>query len=317
MARLKQEVTLEVWTEGVGGELILDATGLRIDFDIRDIPGFSKAKFVIYNLSETTVQSLMDGDRYVTLKTRLHDGKQVTLANRFYLSNATDELKLPERITSLFCFDKLKLTLEKKVTVSVEKASLRRMVESACRNTGFSGSLNFDTFPSELEDEAPLNVRPRSLSGTLDSVFKELEKEFNFLTFTGDNSFTFMYMPDKENVDKTSLSDKEPDIVFNTRAMRSNPKIGIANCKIVSNLDGRIKPSVVMDLSQLLTVSADASQDTLELVSGYLKNFSDYSKYQAFAVQHKGSNYTEEWSTIVSGLSPTKGKLASTVTWAQ
>ena len=63
-------------------------------------------------------------------------------------------------------------------------------------------------------------------------------------------------------------------------------------------------------------MAADADQDTLELAENYLKNFSDYSKYQAFAVQHKGSNYTAEWSTIINALSPTKGKLMPTVAWA-
>jgi hypothetical protein len=318
VAQLKQEVSLKVWSAAEGGDLILDATGLRIDFDIRLIPDFSRAKFVIYNLTEKAVQNMMSGDRYVTLTTQLHNGTIYTLAKRFHLSNAVDELQLPNRITTLYCFDTLKLKLEQPVDVNVENPNLVRMVQQACIYAGVTApdSGDFKSFPIKLTSEVGLKkIRP--LQGSLKNVFSELGKEFNFLTFTDNGKFNFMYMPDSHNVGKTDLGDRSPDVILSTRSMRSNPKIGIASCKINSNLDGRIKPTTLMDLSQLLTVSPDSSERTLELVDGYLKNFSDYSKYQAFAVQHKGSSYTAEWSTIVTGLSPTKGKLSPTVNWAQ
>jgi hypothetical protein len=318
VAQLKQVVTLQVWSAAEGGDLILDATGLRVDFDIRLIPDFSRAKFTIYNLTEKAVQNMMSGSRYVTLTTQLHNGTIYTLANRFHLSNAVDELKLPNRITTLYCFDTMKLKLEEPVEVTVFYPSLERMIQQSCVNAGVTPprSEDFKSFPEGLTKEPGLKEQ-RPLQGSLAGVFKTLEKEFNFLTFTDNGKFNFMYMPDLKNVDKTDLGTRKTDVVLSTRAMRSNPKIGIASCKINSNLDGRLKPTTLMDLSQLLTVSPDASEKTLELVDGYLKNFSDYSKYQAFTVQHKGSNYTPEWSTIVTGLSPTKGKLASTVNWAQ
>tara|TARA_R110000765_G_scaffold86893_1_gene166837 strand:+ start:1099 stop:2055 length:957 start_codon:yes stop_codon:yes gene_type:complete len=318
VAQLKQEVTLKVWSAAEGGDLILDATGLRIDFDIRLIPDFSRAKFIIYNLTEKAVQSMMSGDRYVTLTTQLHNGTIYTLANRFHLSNAVDELKLPNRLTTLYCFDTMKLKLELPVEVTVLYPNLERMIQQSCVNAGVTPprAEDFISFPKGITKEPGLKEQ-RPLQGSLMSVFKTLEKEFNFLTFTDNGKFNFMYMPDIKNVGKTDLGERSPDVILSTRSMRSNPKIGIASCKINSNLDGRIKPTTLMDLSQLLTVSPEASEQTLELVDGYLKNFSDYSKYQAFTVQHKGSNYTAEWSTIVTGLSPTEGKLSPTVNWAQ
>tara|TARA_R110000764_G_scaffold136946_2_gene224843 strand:- start:2432 stop:3388 length:957 start_codon:yes stop_codon:yes gene_type:complete len=318
VAQLKQEVTLKVWSAAEGGDLILDATGLRIDFDIRLIPDFSRAKFIIYNLTEKAVQSMMSGDRYVTLTTQLHNGTIYTLANRFHLSNAVDELKLPNRLTTLYCFDTMKLKLELPVEVTVLYPNLERMIQQSCVNAGVTPprAEDFISFPKGITKEPGLKEQ-RPLQGSLMSVFKTLEKEFNFLTFTDNGKFNFMYMPDTKNVGKTDLGERSPDVILSTRSMRSNPKIGIASCKINSNLDGRIKPTTLMDLSQLLTVSPEASEQTLELVDGYLKNFSDYSKYQAFTVQHKGSNYTAEWSTIVTGLSPTEGKLSPTVNWAQ
>ena len=315
MSKLKQNVTLEVWSEIVGGDLILDATGLRIDFDINHIPGYARAKFEIYNLTEEAVRNLMSGERYVTLKTQLHDGKVQTLAKRFHISNAIDELKLPNRITSLYCFDNLRGTfLDQELNETVLKPTLKRSINHILDKLKFKGPREFLSFPEGLMDEAGLKGQ-RPMQGTLLDILLRLGREFNFMTHTKNGGLSFMYLPDDNNVSKTDLGTRDV-ITLNTRSMRSNPQIGMATCKINSNLDGRITPTTLIDLSKLLTVSTLESDEALSVTNGLTETFSRNSRYQAFAVQHKGSNYTEEWSTIISGLAPTKGKLLSTVTWA-
>ena len=313
---LKQEVFLEVYDRPTGGNLILDATGLRTDFDIRLIPDFSRATFTIFNLSNTVITNLMSGDRYVTLKTQLHGGKIFTLANRFYVNNAVDELVLPNRITKLYCYDILrKEVLETQVNEKAEDTSLQGMIRQMLSVSGQSVKTDFLSFPAGLDKEAGL--RPsRPLQGNIQQCIRRLETEYNFRTFTIDGGLTFMYMPDLSNVDKTTLASKKPDIVLNTTSMRSNPKIGIASATINSNLDGRIKPSSVLDLSELITIGTNVNEESLQLNPAYLKNFTSYSKYQAFAVVHVGSTHTKDWSTKVTALSPTKGKLMSTISWA-
>ena len=313
---LKQEVFLEVYDQPSGGSLVLNATGLRTDFDIRHIPEFSRATFTIYNLNDTVIKNLMSGDRYVTLKTQLHGGKVFTLANRFFVNNAVDELVLPNRITKLYCMDTMrKDVLEAQVNEDAKDTSLAGMVRQILSVVDSSVPTKFISFPANLENEAGL--RPsRPLQGNVQQCIRRLEKEFGFTTFTIDGGLSFMYLPDLSNVNKTSLASKTPDVVLKTRAMRSNPKIGIASATIHSNLDGRIKPTSVLDLSELLTASVNASEDTLQLVDNYLKNFTSYNKYQAFAVVHSGSTHTKDWSTKVTALSPTKGKLMSTINWA-
>ena len=310
---LKQEVFMTVHDSAEGGNVVLDPTGLRIDFDIRLIPKFNRATFTIYNLTEATVKSLVDGGRYVTLKTRLHNGEIYTLANRFFVSNAVDELKLPERITTLYCFDNLKKTLlERQVNYTAHDTSLEGMMKKLTGNV----SVDYKSFPIGLTSERGL-LETRPLQGTVRECISGLEKEFKFTTFTDNGGLLAMYLPDLKNVAVTSLVDKKSEVTLHTTAMRSNPKIGIANATIHSNLDGRIKPTSVLDLSKLLTIGSDSDERTLQLVDKYLKNYSSFSKYQAFAVNHTGSTHTSDWSTKVSALSPTKGKLMSTVTWAQ
>jgi hypothetical protein len=313
---LKQHVTLEVHDSYRGGNLEFATSGLRVDFDIRNIPGFSKGKVTIYNLNNSTITSLMSGDRYITIKTRLHDGQEYTLMNRFLLNNAVDELKLPDRITTLYCFSSIRnRVLEKQVNLTIEKPSLERMVRQMLKNAEHSGPVDFKSFPSgSIENEG--KRKTRTLQGSVQQCFRRLEKEYGFNTYTDEGGIVLMYKPNLSNVKRTTLDSKTPDVELQTAAMRSNPKIGIGTAQIVSNLDPHILPSTVLDLSQLLTVGVDAPDEDLELIDNYLSNFSSYSKYQAFAVQHKGSNYTAEWSTTVTALSPSEGTLMPTVAWA-
>lgn len=314
---LKQEVTLLVHDQPTGGNLLLDASGLRVDFDIRLIPKFSRATFTIYNLSEDTIKVLMDGDRYITLKTRLHGGKEHTLVNRYTLNNATDELRLPDRITTLFCFDTLRKTvLETQVDLEVKNPTLERMVRQLLAKSNHTGGIDFKTFPVGLLGEAGLR-ESRPLQGSTQQCLKRLGGEFNFETFTINNGFTFLYKPDIDNVAKTDLSTKKDIVTLQTKAMRSNPRVGIATATIESNLDPSLNPTTTIDLSKLATIAVEASQGSLEMLDRYLKNFSGYSRYQIFSTQHKGSNYTDQWHTIVSALSPTRGKLMNTVAWSK
>ena len=74
MQRFGQEVVLTVTDEN-GGQ-VLNASGLRVDFDIREIRGFSRASIRIFNLTDTTIGSLVGAqNRYATLQVRLHDGE--------------------------------------------------------------------------------------------------------------------------------------------------------------------------------------------------------------------------------------------------
>lgn len=321
MATLKQEVQLRIYDAQKGGNLILDASGLRCDFDVRLLPEFSRATFTIYNLNDKTISALTQGDKYVTLKTRLHGvGRFETLAERYYISNVVDELNVPNRLTKLFCFDALRQeVLEKRVNITVgsanNPATLRNLVQRTIESTGFIGEDTFLSFPSRLLDRPMLKTK-RPMNGSAQECLRVLEREFDFLTYTINGGFTFLHAPSLDTAQFTRLRDKVPDVVLHTNEMRSNPKIGMASASIESNLNPRIQPGTVLDLSQLVTIGVDADVRKLQVVDNFLSRFSGYSKYQAFAVGHSGSNYTDRWTTTTTAYSPTKGKLMPTVKWA-
>lgn len=81
-------------------------------------------------------------------------------------------------------------------------------------------------------------------------------------------------------------------------------------------MDSRLGPGKVLDVSQLLTISAEADEQAAQLADGYFKTgLAGFSRYQVLAVQHKGSNYTSEWFSNVTASAPTKGDVASTINW--
>jgi hypothetical protein len=313
---LKKHISLKVYDQPIGGKTVLDSGGLAVEFDIREIPDFSRATFVIYNLTEAAVKSLMDGDRFITLKARHGDGPEWTLAQRFKINNVVDELKLPNRSVTIYAYNELKsAVLDTQIDIEVTNPTLENIISAVLGTAKHSGPITYLSFPEGLTKEAPPR-RLRHLQGSAGQCLRRLQEEYDFNLFTDGPGITFVYKPDLNNVDRTDLGDR-PVIQLQTSAMRSNPKVGIASAAIDSNLDGRIRPGNVIDLSQLLTVGVSTSENAQQLVDNYLQNFSRYSRYQAFAIQHKGGNYNKNWNTVVTGLSPTEGKYMPTVNWAQ
>ena len=302
-----------MYNHPTGGDLVMKISGLRVDFEVFLLEKFNRAKFTIYNMNNDAITSLMSGDHFITLKTQLGNKEERIIANRYFLNNATDELKHPNRITNLYCFDKMKKeVLDKQVDITVEGPTLRTIVEEMLNGAGHNGKVNYLSFPKGLV-ETTTSKRPRRVvQGDVQKCLTGLEAEYNFSTYIVGEDICLMYKPYVKDVDKTDLATKEPDITFSTEAMRSNPRIGIASANIVSILDANLLPTKYIDLSKLLTVQAFASEPALLLNKGYLKNFSANTKYQIYTVVHMGSNFTDVWQSSVYALSPQKGEVMAT-----
>lgn len=314
ISKFGQRVKITVTNEK-GGE-VYSTDSLRIDFDIREKPGFTRAKFDLYNLNDATVKSLVNGDNYVTLETQLHDGRIHKIASELYVSNALEVPKVPNSITSLFCFSKLRKDhLEKRVDIVVAAPSLRRCVDELVRATKFAGKVVYTHFPGELIDHVP----PRPLRHFQASLYTELMSlgdAYGFKVYTKGNTFELVYVPNSRNVVATGLFNYPGFIQLNTRDMRSNPKIGPATLSIESNLNADIQPGTVLDISKLLFIDADVPQDTLEVSEQFLnRSVAGFTKYQTLEVQHKGSNWNKKWVTAAMASSPTPGITMKSGAW--
>lgn len=316
ISKFGQYVLLQVHNSE--GALVFQTDSLKIDFDIRHIKGWSRAKFTLTNLAPDTIKKISspDSENYVTLYTRLHDGELSLIADRMFVSNALETVNVPESIFSIFCYSKLrKAYLEQQIDVKVPKTTLIGTIDAVVKESGFAGTVEYKHFPDEILSFVPPKPRSRQ-RGSLISVLENLGEEYSFNTYTIGNKFVFMYKPSSKNVQQTQLFNGAGEIKLSTSNMRDNPKIGPATLGVVSNLDSRIIPTTVLDISNLLTVGTDTNEETLQVAENYLREkVAGFGKYQTLSVQHRGSNWTSLWKTVVAATSPTPGISMSTENW--
>jgi len=311
-----QHVTLKV--VDASGEEVFKTSELRVDFDIRHLDGFGRGTIVIYNLSRATIESLADGENYASITTRLHDGPSYVLADEYFISNILEEKKVPNSITTLYCFDKLRKTvLERQIDVKVYKPTLKKVLKEICDAGMFLGSVKFQNFPEGLTDQRT-GRRYSNHAGTLQECISSLQKTHKFSMYTNEGDLHMVYSPDLDEVKHTDLPDKDPDIVINIINMRANPKIGPGSLNITSNLDPRIKGGSILDIAKLFElniIGTNLQETSLRVSPDQLNNQLGFSKYQVTDAIHKGSNYTSEWRTVVTATSPTRGNKMPILSW--
>jgi len=314
ISKFGQYVLFQAYTEG--GDLIFETDSLRVDFDIRDIKGWSRAAFTLFNLAPTVIGKLSNGEVYITLSVSQHDSELRVIADRMYVSNAIEETIVPESVLTLYTYSKLrKKFFDLQVTVGILKPSLQRVVDQVTEAADFRGVVKCKHFPEGYLDYVPPTPKSNQ-RGSLIDCLENLGDSHNFNIYTEGNILALMYKPDAKNLKATSLYTDPSDVVLDTRNMRANPKIGPATLSVVSNLDPDIKPTAVLDTSNLLTSSTSADIETLFVAENYLlEKVAGFSKYQTLSVQHKGSNWTEQWMTQAMATSPSRGTNMNSNKW--
>jgi hypothetical protein len=290
---------------------ILKASGLRVDFDIREEPGYGRATVTIFNLNSETIGNLIGGtnDHFISLTTMLHGQQSYTLMDNYFISNAVDEKVLPNTITTLYCYDANEVQIyQKQLATYVEKPTLARQIDKILKDNGV-GNVKFQGFPDDLVNLEPPRTRTE-LNGSVTQLMNSLGREYNFEWFSEpNNGVLLVYKPTVEQVQsgKTDWYDQKP-IKLNTDNMRANPKLGVAQLSIDSNLNGDIHPGGMVDIGALLTAGVDMDAKTLQFTQGALSSaVAGIGLYQILHVRHIGSNWTDKWNTVATGLAPTEG----------
>ncbi len=306
---------LKLTATNKSGTVILETSDLRVDFDIRDIKGYTRAKFDIYNLSTKTIGLLSNGEVYLSLDVALHDDEPVNLVSSLFVSNVIEEMDVPNSVTSLFCTSSIKQdALDVDIYVSVANPTLRNKLEAIKKASGFTGRFIYKFFPDGVLDDVPPKPRSKQEGTLLDCLVKLSNERFDF--YTQGNNIIIAYRPDFENMKSTDLYSNEDAILLDTKNMRSNPRLGPATLSITSNLDTRIIPTSVLDVSKLLTAAPDVNEVTLQQAENILKDkVAGFDRYRVYQVQHKGSNFSKDWHTSATATSPSKGKKMATNNW--
>jgi hypothetical protein len=314
ISKFGQQVELEVF--GPGGALVFSSGGLKVDFDIVHIPGFSRATFKIWNMDPRMIGEIQNGERYCRLTATLHDDTPMILADDFFVSNSVEEAIPPNSVTTLYTVSKLrKSLLEKTTTISVKEPSLKNIMVSLKQETKFTGRIIYKNFPKAITKYAPPR-KVKDRTGSVQGLLDALAQQYRFKYYTVGVDLVLMYQPTGDNVKQTDMYTREPDVELDSNNMEANPKIGVAELQVSCNLDNLIIPTAILDTSQLITASADADELTLQLVKGYLKQaVAGFSKYQAITVRHQGSNFTKQWTTTLTATAPSRGISMPTYGW--
>ena len=249
--------------------LVLETDSLRVDFDIRNTNGWMRAKVSIFNLAPEVVRKLQGGENYVTLTTSLHGGEESVLMNELYVSNSIEEKKIPNSITYLYCYSKVRrASLEKQINIYVDKPSFSNVVKEILSEVDFKGQTFFRHFPEGYEHALPRQPKSKQ-EGSAIKCLKILCAYYRAYLFVEGNDIIIM---SKVHYTNREAINRGTELKLNTDNMRSNPRIGPAVIDIQSNLDPRIKPSTILDISELLTAGTDVRLELLEVTGGMIKD---------------------------------------------
>jgi len=301
-----QKVVLSIYDEN--SKLIFSSGGLRVDFDVRIVPDYNRAKFTIYNLNSKSVKDITNGERFVRLHVQLHDRKAQELAYDFYINNALTIKQVPNSLTEIYCIGTTRRDFTSKVVnVSIKNPTLKRYCEALATKAGKSINFLYEGFPVDLLNITPLN-KTAVWSGSVGEALRKLGLAYSFTVNELPNSTILLqYLPQERNENSTTISSKIP-YVLDTNHMRSNPRVGIEKLEIESNLDFNIKAGTILDTTKLVTVGTVRDFKHLTTVQGQIKAAnSGGTKFITTTVQHKGSNYTGDWSTTAMAIKAIAG----------
>ena len=307
-----KEVRLEIADST--GVVVFNTSGLRVDFEVKIIPGYNRAKFVIYNLNPKTIKEISNGNRFVRLYVKLHDRDEQQFNYDFYVNNSVTVKKVPDSLTELYCIGTIRKNFtSKNIALRIPQPSLRRYCKALATAAKQDIKFTFTDFPPEIINYIPPN--PNAVwSG---EVLKALEKLGRAYSFTvneeAGNVLNLIYLPKAENQKQSGQNTRSP-YLLKTINMRSNPRIGIAKIEIESNLDLNIRAGTILDTSQLITASAGDTFDYLTQVANQIVSpTSGNSRFSTLTVDHRGSNYTSEWTTSAMAVKATSGTRTPTI----
>ena len=306
LTKFGQTVRLSVYDSN--SKLILDTSGLRVDFHVSIQATWNAAKFTIYNLAPETIKQLSKGKGYIRLFTQLHDMPTQELNYDFVINNVFSVKQVPNSVTELYCLDRSKVIFgDKQVQMQVTNPTLKRYCEALSKAAKADITFKYTDFPVNVLNYSPPS--PKAVwSGTVLGALTKLGRQYSFtVNAEAGNVINLIFQPKDDN-QKQSGQDKRPSYVLKTENMRSNPRIGIAKILIESNLDLSIRNGTILDTSKLITATtAEGFQTAATLANQVQAAVEGNARYVTLTVEHKGSNYTNQWVTTAMAYKPVKG----------
>ena len=309
-------ISLQVFEKvGNGREMdVLDADGLRVDFDIQIMPKYNTARFDIYNLNNETVKGISNGERYVRIATKLHDQEYVSLGMDYFISNSSTETKLPNKITSLYCVEGMRRTfLEAQIHTEMKSGGLEEHIKLL---TDFAKDIKIDVtyklFPTGILKYVTAGEKVTRFSGSIEDELAKLARMYHFQYYLEFGKLVIVYRGSTPITYKSGgLADPSTVFKLDVEDFRANPIVGAGSLQLELNLIPEIRPGNVISTEDFITATP-ANQEALRATIGMLKSsVTKFSNFQVTNVIHRGSNFTDLWNTTVFAYTADEGNRLS------
>ena len=313
-----KQIQLKVYARGEAGsnELVLDASGLRVDFNINNTMHYNRGTFMIYNLKPSVIKEISNGEKFASLEVGLHGGVLNSLGDDFYITNATTETILPNTITTLYCMSgKRRSFLEKQITTNFKKNTLKEFIQILVDEVKEEGiSTEYVLFPNGILNYRTPDGKTTRYDGSIEDILKRLAKMYHFQYYLLGSTLRLVFRADTPEAYAESVEEREAkEFYIDILNLRANPVVGVSHVQLEINLTPDIIPGDVFDTNNFITASNDAGLEYLTAVTNDIRStVTKYSKFQVYNVVNRGSNYTDQWHTIIQAFTAKDGNRLST-----
>jgi len=222
---------------------------LRVDFDMRLVPRHGRLKVEVYNLSNETITSLVEGeDLTMEIWVGLHGKLPVILGHSMYVSNVLSAIKVPNTVTSLFGFTELKKTLLEvqmsdagaiKKGATFEQAVTNMVKLAVQKGEVKSANVRFSLVPPTMLSRKL--AKKRTLTGSLEDMLDAITKEHGCSYYTDETGVVIVYIANTPYSEESApLENSVGQIVIDPSNLRSNPKVSLGSMTLDINLEPSI-----------------------------------------------------------------------------
>jgi len=204
--------------------------------------------------------------------------------------------------------------MEVQVKEAYTAGNLEEIIQALLRAASSTGiSTKFELFPDKIEKLKFPAEKKSKFDGSVEKELIKLANMYNFNYYLQNNTLRIVYNANTPTTYVSSgLRDKKEVVEVPVTSLRSNPQVGTGTIQIESNLNGTILPGDILDTHNMITASTTSSFEYLVAADQGLKAAATrFSKYSIYSVVHKGSNYTNDWSTLLLGTTAKDGNSLS------
>lgn len=295
---------------------IFSTEELRVDFHVKNIEGFVRGHYTIYNLNDKTVKLLSEKDRYLKLFVSLHGRTFAMLDSEMYINNMYTEKNVPDKLTHIYGVSALEKDFTtKQIRALIKRPSLERVLDTFKENSSTKGfSYKYVGFPNEMHKTIPAKDQ-QMFDGKVEDEIKKLSRMYSFTSHMVGSDMIITFDPNARNKHLCNWDQRDRIRLLDDN-MKANAVIGVASIKIKSTLDPKIQPSKILDASLLTTAGVDAEFDTLTTSKDIVSNsIAGSTEFNCISTEHKGSNFTKVWETSAYGTNVTIGTKVDVHNW--